>query len=64
MANYRQAPILEFDNAWHVNTIHLYGHIHDNSKYYNDIYEKLGFKAEHGLAEMVESAYNFVKKQK
>ena len=27
-------------------------------------YEKLGFKAEHGLAEMVESAYNFVKKQK
>ena len=27
-------------------------------------YEKLGFKAEHGLDEMVESAYNFVKKQK
>ena len=27
-------------------------------------YKKLGFKAEHGLREMVESAYNFVKKQK
>jgi UDP-glucose 4-epimerase len=27
-------------------------------------YEKLGFQAEHGLDEMVESAYNFVKKQK
>ena len=27
-------------------------------------YEKLGFKADYGLEEMVESAYNFVKKQK
>ena len=27
-------------------------------------YKKLGFKAEHDLKEMVESAYNFVKKQK
>ena len=27
-------------------------------------YEKLGFKAEFGLSEMVESAYNYVKKQK
>ena len=39
-------PILEFDGAFRKDSIHLYGHIHDINNY-DDIYNKLGFKAAH-----------------
>lgn len=37
-------PFLEFTGSYKPNTIHCYGHIHD-TKNYDDIYKKLGFKA-------------------
>lgn len=38
-------PILEYNYAWQENTLHLYGHVHENGKHYDLLFEKLGFKA-------------------
>lgn len=41
-------PILEFNGAYHKNSIMLYGHTHGTDKgKYEKIYEKLGFNAYH-----------------
>jgi len=38
-------PILEFDGAWKDNTVHLFGHVHENSPEYQELIQGLGFKA-------------------
>lgn len=41
-------PILEFNGAYHKNSIMLYGHTHGTDKgLYNEIYKQLGFNTYH-----------------